>query len=160
MFLPVWLSASCLAFVVGSLAEYWGHRSMHAWFKRARHVEHHRSGANQGFAREFFGYARGSWPFFAAGLLHSGEAGVGFAAGGLVFSAFAAYAHELQHEHPECCFWLSTPVHHIHHTEEMWEHNFGITFDVWDRVFGTYRRTDYQHPANRSWRKLFRVKWL
>jgi hypothetical protein len=71
MFVPVWLSAFCLAFVVGSLAEYWGHRSMHVWFKRTRHIEHHRSGANQGLEREFFVYERGSWPIFEAGLLYT-----------------------------------------------------------------------------------------
>lgn len=156
---PVWLLAFLLAFVVGSFAEYWGHRLMHVWFKRDRHIQHHQSGVGQGFLREFFGYALGSWPIFGAGFLYSVAAGFGFAAGGLVYSAFAAYAHELQHEHPECCFWLSRPVHHIHHAEKMWQHNFGITFDIWDRVFGTYRRTAYQHPAQRSWRNLFGVKW-
>ena len=159
MFPPLWLSAFVLAFVVGSFAEYWGHRSMHVWLKRDRHIEHHQSGVGQGFAREFFGYASGSWPIFGVGFVFSLEAGVGFAAGGLVYSAFAAYAHELQHEHPECCFWLSRPVHYIHHAEKMWRHNFGITFDIWDRVFGTYQRTAYQHPTQRAWRNLLRVKW-
>jgi sterol desaturase/sphingolipid hydroxylase (fatty acid hydroxylase superfamily) len=156
---PVWLCAAALAFVFGSLAEYWGHRAMHAGFKRARHIEHHQSGSGQGFSREFFGYTLSSWPFFAIGLLYSLEAGVGFAVGGLFYSAFAAYAHELQHEHPECCFWLSQPLHHVHHAEKMWQHNFGITVDIWDRVFGTYRRSDYQRPERRAWRNLLRVKW-
>jgi sterol desaturase/sphingolipid hydroxylase (fatty acid hydroxylase superfamily) len=132
---------------------------MHLWLKRAKHVQHHQSGVGQGFLREFFGYARGSWPLLPAGFLYSLGAGVGFMAGGLLYSAFAAYAHELQHEHPECCFWLKRPVHHLHHSERMWNHNFGITFDVWDRVFGTYRREHYQRPARDSWWNLFRVKW-
>jgi sterol desaturase/sphingolipid hydroxylase (fatty acid hydroxylase superfamily) len=155
---PVWVAAFLLAFVVGSLAEYWGHRAMHVWFKRARHIQHHQSASNQGLLREFWGYSRGSWPLFGVGFLHSLAAGVGFAAGGLFYSAFAAYAHELQHEHPECCFWLSQPVHHIHHTEKLWHHNFGITFDIWDRLFGTYRRIDYERGP-RAWRNLVRVKW-
>ena len=156
---PIWLWASLSAFVVGSLAEYWGHRLMHVWLKRAKHIQHHQSGQSQGLLHEFRGYAFGSWPLFGVGLLHSLEAGVGFAGGALVYSAFAAYAHELQHEHPECCFWLTRPVHHIHHTQKMWHHNFGITCDVWDRVFGTYQRGDYQCPTQRSWRNLVRVKW-
>lgn len=156
---PVWLSAFVLAFVVGSLAEYWGHRLMHAGFKREKHIEHHRSGQGQGFLREFWGYAFGSWPLLAVGLLYSVEAGVGFAVGALCYSALAAYAHELQHEHPECCFWLSRPVHHLHHAEKMWHHNFGITFDVWDRVFGTYRPADYQRPPRRAWGKRLRLRW-
>ena len=160
MSVPVWASAFLTAFVVGSLAEYWGHRVMHLWFKKAKHIEHHRSGTGQGFVREFFGYTRGSWPLFVAGFLYSLEAGAGFAFGGLLFSALAAYAHELQHEHPECCFWLSQPVHHIHHAEKMWDHNFGITVDVWDRLFGTYRRVERRQPAGVSWRNLLRIKWF
>ena len=157
--MPVWLVAALLAFVVGSFAEYWGHRLMHLWLKRAKHVQHHQSAVGQGFLREFLGYTRGSWPLLLTGFVCSLEAGVGFAAGALLYSAFAAYAHELQHEHPECCFWLIRPVHHIHHCERMWNHNFGITSDVWDRVFGTYRHVNYQRPARGSWRNLFRVKW-
>lgn len=156
----VWLGAFVVAFVVGSFVEYWGHRAMHVWFKRARHVEHHQSGAGQGFAREFWGYTRGAWLLFPLGFVHSYTAGVGFAAGSLCYCAFAAYAHELQHEHPECCFWLSQPVHYVHHTGKLWHHNFGITFDVWDRVFGTYRRLAWQAAGPPAWRNLLRIQWV
>jgi sterol desaturase/sphingolipid hydroxylase (fatty acid hydroxylase superfamily) len=156
----LWFGAATAAFVVGSFVEYWGHRSMHVWLKRARHVEHHQSGTGQGFCREFWGYARGAWPMFPAGFVHSSAAGVGFAAGALGYCAFAAYAHVLQHVHPECCFWLCQPLHHVHHTDKLWHHNFGITFDVWDRVFGTYRRVVCQAPTPRAWRNLLRIKWV
>jgi len=156
---PAWLGAFLASFVVGSLAEYWGHRVMHVWFKRARHVEHHQNAESHGFLRELWGYLRGSWPLFLLGFAISKQAGIGFAVGGVAYAVFAAYAHELQHAHPECCFWMSRPLHALHHSEALWYQNFGITCDVWDRLFGTYRRSDYQHGAARRWGNLFRIKW-
>ncbi|HET7540090.1 MAG TPA: sterol desaturase family protein [Polyangiaceae bacterium] len=157
--MPLWLSAALLAFVVGSLAEYWGHRMMHLWLKREKHIQHHRNAHSHGFLREFFGYARGSWPLVPTGFLYSVEVGIGFSTGALLYSAFAAYAHELQHAYPECCFWQSQPVHHLHHEGRMWNHNFGITSSVWDRVFGTYRPLHFQRPARVAFRNLLRIKW-
>jgi len=78
----VWPVAFASAFVLGTLVEYWGHRWMHVWLKRARHIEHHQSGGGQGFCREFWGYARGAWLMFPLGWLHSPAAGVAFASGG------------------------------------------------------------------------------
>jgi sterol desaturase/sphingolipid hydroxylase (fatty acid hydroxylase superfamily) len=156
----VWPVAFASAFVLGTLVEYWGHRWMHVWLKRARHIEHHQSGVGQGFCREFWGYARGARLMFPLGFLHSPAAGLAFASGSLCYCAFAAYAHELQHQYPECCFWLSQPVHHLHHAGKLWHHNFGITCDVWDRVFGTHRRVAWQPPARPDWRNLLRIQWL
>ena len=31
------------------------------------------------------------------------------------------------------------PTHYVHHAFNMWHYNFGMTFDIWDRVFGTYK---------------------
>lgn len=156
----VWLSAAAAAFLVGSLVEYWGHRAMHVWFKRERHLEHHRSGTGQGFCREFWGYARGVWLLFPVGFTHSAAAGVAFAVASVCYCALAAYAHELQHEHPECCFWLRQPVHHLHHSRGLWHHNFGITSHLWDHVFGTYRSLAWQAVTPRDWRNLVRINWL
>src|SRR5581483_3230173 len=71
--------------------------------------------------------------------------------------------HQLQHERPELCFWLPRPGHYLHHRHRMWRHNFGITVDVWDRVFGTYRsepwRPDkpfYAYPL----RDFLRISWI
>jgi sterol desaturase/sphingolipid hydroxylase (fatty acid hydroxylase superfamily) len=148
------------ALALASLAEYWGHRFMHGGFKRKKHAQHHRSGVGQGLLREMLGYTRGSFPLLPLGFLHSTAAGCGFLAGALFFSAFAAYSHELQHQFPECCFWLRRPVHHLHHAHGMWHHNFGISLDLWDRVFGTYQPRLYFRPARTDWRNLLRVKWL
>ena len=43
----------------------------------------------------------------------------------------------------------------------MWHTNFGISIDLWDRVFGTYRVVDWKpEPAKRSWTGLFTIKWF
>jgi sterol desaturase/sphingolipid hydroxylase (fatty acid hydroxylase superfamily) len=158
---------ACLAFgaalVVGSLVEYIIHRLMHArWLLGQKHAEHHRDGWGQGFLGEFKDYLLGvpvvGWP----GFLYSVEAGIGFAAGCLLFACFAAYSHQVQHERPELVFWMRRPVHYLHHKHHTWHHNFGISLDVWDRVFGTYKpfewkpdRRPFQHPV----RTFFQIKW-
>ena len=55
-----------------------------------------------------------------------------------LITAFAAYAHQAQHEWPELVFWMHPPVHTVHHKFGMWKKNFGIGVDVWDKVFGTF----------------------
>ena len=45
----------------------------------------------------------------------------------------------------------------------MWKSNFGISIDLWDRVFGTYRWVDWQ-PERRFrdyplW-SLVCIKWI
>src|SRR5262249_62284977 len=113
--MPVWLAAFLIAVVVGTFVEYWGHRLMHWFLLRKKRAEHHRAGWGQGWLGEFFDYLVGTLPILALGFLYSVEAGVGFLAGGLVYAAWAAYSHQLQHERPELCFWLPRPVHYLHH---------------------------------------------
>ena len=160
--MPVWLCALLLALPVGTLVEYWGHRAMHTWLLRKTHAEHHKKGIGQGWLLEFYDYVVGTIFFIPAGFLYSVEAGLGWIGGALLYAAFAAYSHQLQHERPELCFWLKRPVHFLHHHGHMWKHNFGISVDVWDRVFGTYKAIDWQPPgiAGRSWRLLLRIKWI
>ncbi len=161
--MPVWLAALLIALVVGTLVEYWGHRLMHAWLLRKRHARHHRDGDGQGWLGEFRDYFLGSLAFLPWGFLYSVEAGIGWAAGAVFYSALAAYSHQLQHERPELCFWLSRPVHFLHHHNHQWHHNFGITFDFWDRVFGTYKKVEWdrsQYAGKRSFWGLFRIRWI
>jgi sterol desaturase/sphingolipid hydroxylase (fatty acid hydroxylase superfamily) len=161
--MPVWLSAFLLALFAGTFVEYWGHRVMHAWLLKKKHAEHHKEGTAQGWLWEFIDYLLPTMPIDGLGFLYSMEAGLGFAAGGTCYAALAAYAHQLQHERPELCFWLIRPVHYLHHKNHMWKHNFGISLDLWDRVFGTYRKADWQ-PERRFWHyppwRLLQIKWL
>jgi sterol desaturase/sphingolipid hydroxylase (fatty acid hydroxylase superfamily) len=163
-----WLAGFLVALFVGTLIEYWGHRLMHAWLLRKRHALHHRDGDGQGWLGEFRDYVLGALPVTVCGsvaayFIFSPEAALGFAAGGIFYGALAAYSHQLQHEKPELCFWLVRPVHYLHHANHHWHHNFGITFDFWDRVFGTYRKVEWdwqQFRGKRSFWGLFRIKWI
>ncbi len=157
------LCAFLLAVIIGTLLEYWVHRLMHwRFFLGRRHAEHHRRGTGQGVVGEFFDYTIGVVPVLWVGFLYSLPAGIGFVAGGLGYAVFAAYSHQLQHERPELCFWLRRPVHYLHHHQHMWRHNFGISLDIWDRVFGTYKPVAWQ-PERRPWqyplRNYLQIQW-
>jgi sterol desaturase/sphingolipid hydroxylase (fatty acid hydroxylase superfamily) len=97
------------------------------------------------------------------GFFWSIEAGVGFLTGGVLYAAWAAYNHQVQHERPELVFWLRRPVHYLHHRDKMWKHNFGISTGVWDRVFGTYKDAEFK-PEKRFWDypvwSLFQIRWI
>jgi sterol desaturase/sphingolipid hydroxylase (fatty acid hydroxylase superfamily) len=162
-FVPEWLLAFLIALVFASLVEYWGHRAMHTFLMRKKHAEHHREGDGQGWLGEFWDYFVGTLPLMWFGFLWSVEAGIGFAAGGIGFAAWAAYNHQIQHENPELCFWLRRPVHYLHHRDKMWKTNFGISSGVWDRVFGTYKYAEWNpqkkardYPVS----SFFRIKWI
>ena len=161
--MPVGLTAFLLALFVGTLVEYWGHRAMHSWLLKKKHALHHRDQAGQGWLGEFVDYFVGSAFLLWVGFLYSAEAGIAFAVGGVVYAMWAAYSHQLQHEQPDLCFWLRRPVHHLHHQEHMWHHNFGISLDLWDRVFGTYKLVEWR-PTRRlrdvPLRTYLQIKWL
>jgi sterol desaturase/sphingolipid hydroxylase (fatty acid hydroxylase superfamily) len=165
--MSVWLQiviAFFAALVVGSLVEYVVHRLMHAGkFFHKIHAQHHQLGTGQGWLLEFRDYFLPGLAITWLGFLVSIPAGIGFAAGCTVYAALAAYAHQVQHEKPELVFWLPQPVHHLHHSKKMWHHNFGILVDVWDRVFGTYKRVEVEPQADRPKLTLasyFRIKWF
>jgi sterol desaturase/sphingolipid hydroxylase (fatty acid hydroxylase superfamily) len=159
----VGILALLAALIVGSLLEYVGHRLMHKRIVLGkRHIEHHRNNAGQGFAGEFRDYLFALPVVGWMGFLHSVQAGVGFVAGSILFGAIAAYSHQVQHERPELVFWMPRPNHHLHHKHQLWHHNFGISSDVWDRVFGTFRVFEWTpDPAARpkSIGDFFRITW-
>ena len=85
-YIPEWLSAFLIAWVFSSLVEYWGHRAMHTVLLRKKHAEHHRDMDAQGWLGEFWDYVVGTLPLLWLGFLWSMEAGIGFAAGGILFA--------------------------------------------------------------------------
>jgi sterol desaturase/sphingolipid hydroxylase (fatty acid hydroxylase superfamily) len=128
----------------------------------AIHAKHHQTDQAQGWWLEFLDYFKPSIVILWAGFPFSIAAGCGFVTGGIIYAAMAAYAQQVQHENPELVFWLPRPVHHLHHKHHMWRHNFGILVDVWDRVFGTYRKAEWQptkRPSEYPWRAFFQIKW-
>lgn len=143
-------AAFITALIVGSLVEYMAHRWMHdGKVLKVRHAKHHRNLEGQGWFGEFKDYAIPGLAILWVGFLFSIPAGIGFALGALAYAAFAAYAHQVQHERPELVFWLPRPVHYLHHRDNMWRHNFGISLDFWDRVFRTYNNVEWQ-PERRA----------
>jgi sterol desaturase/sphingolipid hydroxylase (fatty acid hydroxylase superfamily) len=63
---------------------------------------------------------------------------------------------------PELVFWMKLPVHHLHHEYEMSRHNFGLSVDWWDRVFGTYKPmpVELPRPDRFSLRALLAIRWF
>jgi sterol desaturase/sphingolipid hydroxylase (fatty acid hydroxylase superfamily) len=165
---PVWLIEGSVAFlaalIFGTLVEYVVHRLMHVrWLLGKKHAEHHKDGWGQGWAGEFWDYFVGTIVLLWMGFLYSVPAGIGWIAGAWVYAALAAYAHQLQHERPELCFWLPRPVHYLHHAHHMWRHNFGISVDIWDRVFRTYKVVEWKpekRPFQYPLRSFFQIKWF
>ena len=150
------------AFIVASLVEYWLHRLMHVSERiGARHRDHHRRNEGQGVLWEFRDYVVGSLVLLFPMFLISWIAGLGWALGALVYAAFSAYAHQLQHENPIKCFWMPMPVHYVHHKYGMWHHNFGLAVDWWDHVFGTYKAVDWLTATElqQSGRGYFQLRW-
>lgn len=139
------------ALLITSLVEYWGHRLMHIFPKTCRfHIDHHLDGTGQGVIPEFRDYLLGGLPliFLTFLALQLADANwyikISWLIGCLGYTVFSAYAHQLQHDHPKLCIWLKMPVHHVHHKYNQWHHNFGMGVDIWDRVFKTYKPTDWQ----------------
>src|SRR5690606_2508614 len=118
---------------------YLGHRFMHEGrVMRRRHALHHKNRRAQGWFGELLDYATPGLPgaLVLGGLIRRAAGdraiGLGFLGGATSHMIFAAYAHQVQHERPELVFWMRKPVHHLHHHDQMWRHNFGISTDVWD----------------------------
>jgi sterol desaturase/sphingolipid hydroxylase (fatty acid hydroxylase superfamily) len=151
-----------IAFTFSSLAEYWLHRLMHFDPQTfAFHLEHHQENTGQGFLQELRNYVLGTSLLIMAPFLYSWEIGLSWLLGAVSYAAFSAYAHQLQHDNPQACFWMPMPVHYVHHHYKQWHHNFGLGLDYWDRVFGTYKPVEWLaepelHPAKQS---LLTIKW-
>ncbi|MBD2464346.1 sterol desaturase family protein [Oscillatoria sp. FACHB-1407] len=150
------------AFIFASFVEYWMHRLMHASPKVGeRHRDHHRRNEGQGVVWEFRDYVKGSAIAMLIPFLFSIPAGIGWLSGALVFAAFSAYAHQLQHENPTKCFWMKMPVHYVHHRYGMWHHNFGLAVDWWDHIFRTYKPVEWRAEAEEKMppRGYLELRW-
>ena len=158
------IGAGCfaIAFIFSSLVEYWLHRLMH--YSRPigkRHRDHHKRNEGQGVLWEFRDYVKGAIVAMCLPFLISLPVGLGWFSGALVYAAFSAYAHQLQHENPTKCFWMKMPVHYVHHKYNQWHHNFGLGVDWWDYVFGTYKATDWltDEELNQPEKSYWQLRW-
>ena len=155
--------ASFLASILfASLMEYWVHRLMHVSHRiGTRHRDHHRRNEGQGVLWEFRDYVLGSCLLFIPPFFISIPIGLAWTAGAVLYAAFSAYAHQLQHETPTRCVWMPMPVHYVHHKYGMWHHNFGLAVDWWDRVFGTYKRVEWltEEELATAGRSPWQLRW-
>ena len=133
------------AFIFGSFLEYWIHRLMHLSPKFGNkitgHYGHHRSNTSKGFFGDFLDFSLVALlvlPVFSI----SGSVGIVAMLGTVTFAAFASSAHQIQHHNPTKCFWMKVPIHYVHHQNNQWDSNFGLTVDWWDRIFKTYKPVD------------------
>ena len=139
-----WIAAFLAAVLVSSFVEYAVHRLMHAGvFRHARHAAHHKDGWGQGFLPELCDYLVPGLVLILPAWALGAEVGAGWTVGCVLCAVFMAYAHQLQHDSPSACRWMRLPVHYVHHRDQMWHHNFGMAFDWWDRLLGTYKRVPF-----------------
>ncbi|MGK7914056.1 MAG: sterol desaturase family protein [Prochloraceae cyanobacterium] len=151
------------SFVFSSFLEYWLHRLMHIFPKLfPPHPRHHLKNTGQGVLGEFRDYVLGTSIVMFPAFFISWEIGLSWLLGTLSYAAFAAYAHQLQHENPKACFWMKMPVHYVHHEYNQWHHNFGLGVDWWDYVFGTYQDTNWlvEKAKDLPKKKLLQLKWI
>jgi sterol desaturase/sphingolipid hydroxylase (fatty acid hydroxylase superfamily) len=151
------------AFIFASFMEYWLHRLMHLFPKTFRfHVNHHKKNEGQGVFGEFKDYVIGTSAIISMMFLISRDLGLSWLLGSVSYAAFAAYAHQLQHENPIACFWMKMPVHYVHHNYNQWHHNFGLGVDWWDRVFGTYKPTEWLTEKEQQFSEKgnWEIKWF
>ena len=119
--------------VLWSILEYSLHRFVgHVWDTtlRARHLRHHAQPDDGGFDP--------TWTIVGLGLIAAGARIAeepALVAGGCV-GGYLAYevAHERAHRRPR-----EHMGHVVHHATL--DTNFGVTTQIWDRVFGTTHRT-------------------
>lgn len=156
-----------LGLIFSSFVEYAVHRLMHWRVMLGKvHTRHHKHGAGDGAVWEWLYYIAGAGPAAAAIAFFGYLLGIetfafGFAIGGIAYGTFSAYAHQLQHDRPELVFWMPMPVHYMHHRHQQWRENFGIGTDVWDRLFGTYRRMPFTPERScGSIVNYLQIKWL
>jgi hypothetical protein len=99
-----------LALLFGSFLEYWIHRMFHVrpshpvkklFPKLGRgHTSHHVNGSGQGFLWEFRNYVLGTSPVLIPPFFISFKVGIIWSLGIVSYAAFAAFAHQLQHDIP------------------------------------------------------------
>jgi sterol desaturase/sphingolipid hydroxylase (fatty acid hydroxylase superfamily) len=147
--------AGLCALAIATLAEYFIHRSMHWGFLyRHGHQRHHARNESRTFLHDFLDYGTGAALFGWVGFVVSIPAGAGTLLGAFVYAGLASYAHQLHHANADLVWWMQQPVHRLHHAHDMTAHNFGILVDWWDRIFGTYRPTEWQQSPSKGHLRL------
>jgi sterol desaturase/sphingolipid hydroxylase (fatty acid hydroxylase superfamily) len=152
------------AYIIYDFCSYWAHRISHEQrFWWATHVAHH-SGEYYNLAVSF----RLSWVqhlkilFFLPTILCGFHPFVFFVTNQVaVLFQFWVHTEYIRKIHPVVEYIFATPSNHrVHHgsQEKYLDKNYGATFIIWDRMFGTYQpeeeqviyglTTNIEHKAN------------
>lgn len=132
-------------YIIFDFCSYWAHRvSHHMRFFWATHVTHH-SGENYNLTVSF----RLSWVQYFKIIFFMPVALIGFHPVIIfitnqiaVLFQFWVHTEYIRKMHPIIEYIFATPSNHrVHHgsQEEYINKNFGATFIIWDRIFGTYQ---------------------
>lgn len=143
-----WTLIPC--YIILDFCSYWAHRiSHHVRILWGTHVAHH-SGEHYNLTVSF----RLSWVqyvkivFFLPLALIGFHPVVIFVANQIaVLFQFWVHTEYIRKLHPAFEYILATPSNHrVHHgsQEKYINKNFGATFIIWDRIFGTYQREEEQ----------------
>lgn len=143
-----WTFIPC--YIIFDLCSYWAHRvSHHNRFFWATHVAHH-SGEHYNLTISF----RLSWVQYIKILFFFPVALIGFHPVIIfvtnqiaVLFQFWVHTEYIRKLHPAIEYILATPSNHrVHHGSQpkYINKNFGATFIIWDRMFGTYQEEEEQ----------------
>jgi sterol desaturase/sphingolipid hydroxylase (fatty acid hydroxylase superfamily) len=138
-----WTFLPC--YIIFDFCSYWAHRiSHHTRFFWATHVTHH-SGENYNLTVSF----RLSWVqyfkiiFFMPVALFGFHPVIIFITNQVaILFQFWVHTEYIRKTHPIIEYLFATPSNHrVHHgsQEQYINRNFGATFIIWDRMFGTYQ---------------------
>ena len=156
-----------ICYVVYDFCSYWAHRISHEQrFWWATHVAHH-SGEHYNLAVSF----RLSWVqhikiVFLAPVLLMGFHPIVFFVTNQIAVLFQFWVHTeyIRKTHPILEYILATPSNHrVHHgSQECYiDKNYGATFIIWDRWFGTYEpelepvKYGLTKPIENKWNPFF-----
>jgi sterol desaturase/sphingolipid hydroxylase (fatty acid hydroxylase superfamily) len=148
MELQWWTFVPC--YIIFDLCSYWAHRvSHHIRFFWATHVPHH-SGEHYNLTISF----RLSWIQYVKIIFFLPVALIGFHPIIIfvtnqiaVLFQFWVHTEYIRKLHPAIEYILATPSNHrVHHgsQDKYINKNFGATFIIWDRIFGTYQEEEEQ----------------
>lgn len=156
-----------LCYILYDLCSYWAHRISHEQrFWWATHVAHH-SGEHYNLAVSF----RLSWVqhlkiIFLMPVLLMGFHPIVFFVTNQIAVLFQFWVHTeyIRKLHPILEFILATPSNHrVHHGSQdcYIDKNYGATFIIWDRMFGTYEpehipvKYGLTTPIDNKWNPFF-----
>lgn len=135
-----WFGSMCLGFVMWTFAEYWIHRSLlHRFFWHGTH-EHHHTHPKDDVAFPLWyvpaGFVMIFIPFYIAARVPLAFAYAAFA-GVVCGYLWFMFMHHMLHHNPTIHPWMERFAiwHNRHH--KIGDMNYGITTNIWDRLFGT-----------------------